>query len=90
MLTNCQRAASGNIVGKEENISNQHFLFLPKCILTLRSHKAEFQPYMNHHVQVLSIWMTQKFCLTHYHKILDWSKLKQIADHILKCIQNEK
>ena len=23
-------------------------------------------------------------------KILDWSKLKQIADNILKCIQNEK
>ena len=23
-------------------------------------------------------------------KILDWSKLKQIADHILKCIENEK
>ena len=23
-------------------------------------------------------------------KILDWSKLKQIADDILKCIQNEK
>ena len=23
-------------------------------------------------------------------KISDWSKLKQIADNILKCIQNEK
>ena len=23
-------------------------------------------------------------------KILDWSKLKQIADDILKCIENEK
>ena len=23
-------------------------------------------------------------------RILDWSKLKQIADDILKCIQNEK
>ena len=23
-------------------------------------------------------------------KILDWSKLKQIADDILKCIKNEK
>ena len=23
-------------------------------------------------------------------KILDWSKLKQIADNILKCIWNEK
>ena len=23
-------------------------------------------------------------------KVLDWSKLKQIADGILKCIQNEK
>ena len=23
-------------------------------------------------------------------KILDWSKLKQIADNILKCIYNEK
>ena len=23
-------------------------------------------------------------------KILDWSKLKQTADNILKCIQNEK
>ena len=23
-------------------------------------------------------------------KLLDWSKLKQIADDILKCIQNEK
>ena len=23
-------------------------------------------------------------------KILDWSELKQIADDILKCIQNEK
>ena len=23
-------------------------------------------------------------------KILDWSKLKQIADNILKCTQNEK
>ena len=24
------------------------------------------------------------------HKILDWSKLKQTADGILKCIMNEK
>ena len=23
-------------------------------------------------------------------KILDWSKLKQIADDILKCVKNEK
>ena len=23
-------------------------------------------------------------------KILDWSKFKQIAENILKCIQNEK
>ena len=23
-------------------------------------------------------------------KILDWSKLKEIADDILKCIENEK
>ena len=25
-----------------------------------------------------------------YDKILDWSKLKQFTDDILKCIQNEK
>ena len=39
------------------------------------------------------------FCIDHFHKcfnplpddkVIDWSKLKQIADDILKCIYNEK
>ena len=41
------------------------------------------------------VWISQKIC--HFVKsqpitrqqILDWSKLKQIADDILKCILNE-
>ena len=35
--------------------------------------------------------MSSAHSLTHYQdKILDWSKLKQIADDILKCIKNER
>ena len=33
---------------------------------------------------------TVPWCLLTNNQILDWSNLKQIADNILKCIQNEK
>ena len=45
---------------------------------------------------MLSIWTSLKNLLFDWvnplpdDKILDWSKLKQIADDILKCIYNEK
>ena len=36
------------------------------------------------------MWLEILFNSLPDNKILDWSKLKQIADDILKCIQNEK
>ena len=47
-------------------------------------------------LQILQVSKSLKFVLSEKinslpdNKILDWSKLKQIANDILKCIQNEK
>ena len=64
-----------NFVGKGENAGNQHFLHSPQCF------------------QKLSCSMSFKLGAGWYRvnplsddKILDWSKLKQIADDISKCI----
>ena len=56
-----------NILGKEENVGNAHFLLPYKR----KKKKSTFNPLPDD-------------------KILDWSKLKQIADDILKCIENGK
>ena len=50
-----------NIVGKEENAGNQHFLPFPQCFL---SYPEQILPFGSPSIclQMLSIWTAQKFC----------------------------
>ena len=64
-----------NTVGKGEIARNQQFLLFP-TVFSIPFGK-------------LSTFLIILDPLPN-DKILDWSKLKQNADNILKCIQNEK
>ena len=64
-----------NIVGKGENAGFQHFLLFPQCF-----QKATFSLFL----KVGIVW--QNVNPLPKDKILDRSKLKQIADNISKCI----
>ena len=68
-----------NTVGKGEIACYEQFLLFPQC-----SEKACF-PGASKGVVVWE-WVNP---LPH-NKFLDWSKLKQIADNFLKCIENGK
>ena len=64
-----------NILGKGENADYQHFLLFPQCFQKAPCFKVVKG--RNH--------VVKSYPLTD-NKILDWSKLKQIADDILNCI----
>ena len=64
-----------NTVGKEENAGYQHFLLFLQCFP---------KPPSLGSLKVGIVWLRVNPLPDH--KILDWSKLKQIADDILKCI----
>ena len=51
-----------NIVGKEENTGNQHFLQFPQCFLPFPEQSSIFPSCLFCHLQMLSIWTSQKFC----------------------------
>ena len=72
-----------NIVGKRENAGNQHFLLFPQCFLKglfLRVEKSGL------HGKGIILDGHSKLNRLPDDKILEWSKLKQMADDILKCI----
>ena len=64
----------GNILGKGENATHQHFLLFPQCFRKPSSSGS-------------SLYGTE-LTLNPLpdDKILVWSKLKQVADDILKCV----
>ena len=68
-----------NIVGKAGNAGYQHFLLFSQCF-----QKASFTGLL----KVAIVWLRVNPLPDD--KILDWSKLKQFADDILKYILNEK
>ena len=64
-----------NILGKGENADYLHFLLFPQCFQ--KAPRFKVVKGRNH--------VVKSYPLTD-NKILDWSKLKQIADDILNCI----
>ena len=88
-----------NIRGKGEYTGSVHFLIFPECFQKLPSsrslklwmvwyrlscmdtieRKADLKQAIHQNINSLPD-----------NKILDWSKLKQFSDNILKCIKNEK
>ena len=56
------KEAFENIVGKEENAGNQHFLLFPQCFLLSHKEKSSFWQHLNCRLQMLSIWTSLKFC----------------------------
>ena len=51
-----------NIVGKEENAGNQHFLLFPQCFLLFPAQISVFESLLFCCLQMLSIWSKPKFC----------------------------
>ena len=91
LLTSLEKKAFEKIVGKGENAGNQHFLLFPQFFTPIQKRISVLKLHLFYHLQMLSIWASRKSCLQRVNplpdnKILVWSKLKQIADDILKCI----
>ena len=61
-LTTPRKRAFENIVGKEENAGNKHFLPFSQCFLPYQRHKSSFEQHINCRLQMLSIWTSLKFC----------------------------
>ena len=51
-----------NIVRKEENTGNQHFLLFPQCFLLFPKQILVFASHLFCLLQMLSIWLSPKFC----------------------------
>ena len=51
-----------NIVGKEENAGNQHFLLFPQCFLPIQKQTLTFELHLLCRLQILLIWASLKFC----------------------------
>ena len=64
-----------NIVGRGENAGYHHFLLFPQCF-----QKASYPDGS----KGVIVW--ERVNPLPDDRILDWSKLKKIADYILKCI----
>ena len=60
-LTTLKKRAFENIVGKEENACDQHFLLFP-CFLLYQRCKSSFELLKNCRLPMLSIWTSVKFC----------------------------
>ena len=91
-----------NIVGKEENYGNQHFLLFPKCFLLYRIHASsiKLQQYMcflflfpkTFNLFDSKIWhflKSSKFKSLPNDKFLDRTKLEAFADGKLKGCFND-
>ena len=64
LLMTPNREAFGNIVGKGEKAGNQHFLLFPQCLVSFTKQIPNFQSLLFCHLHMLSIWTSQKFCLS--------------------------
>ena len=51
-----------NIMGKEENDGNKHFLWhFPQCFLPIQGKITPIVPYRSRHLEIHPIWMRLKF-----------------------------
>ena len=89
-----------NTVGKGEIARNEQFLLFPQCFQCIWRTYGRVHQICYCRLQTLSVWKSLKSVVwegvkyENYSlvnplqddKILDWSKLKQMADYILKCI----
>ena len=80
-----------NYLGNREKAANQHFLLFSNCFLLFHRQINPFELHQNSHpVNAKDLNKYPKFyALVNPlpdDKILDWTKLKQYADNILKCI----
>ena len=57
-----RKNAFENIVGKEENAGNQHFLLFPQYFLPYQGEISAFRSFLFCRLQMLSIWTSLKFC----------------------------
>ena len=75
------------ITGNGENAHIEHFLLFPTCFLSFLTQVALFEYSFTYCFQLLAVWTCLQFCHVVNplpdDKILDCSKLKQIADNIL-------
>ena len=62
LLRTMKKKTFENIVGKEENAGNQHFLLFPSCFLHYQRQKSANDLHLNFHLQLLSILICLKFC----------------------------
>ena len=74
-LLTLRKKPSENIVRKGENADKQHFLLLPQCFLLYQRKITTFNS--------LTI-------VLNYDKILDWSKLKAVADNKINVTEELK
>ena len=78
-----------NIVGKGEDLSNRHFILFPQCFPPHLRQEASFS--VSKCFEFSRFDKKLNFCHTISAfkpdgKIVDWYKLKKIADDILECI----
>ena len=62
MTITLKKKSYENIVGKEENAGNQHFLLFPQCFPPYSRQKSSFQLNQICCQQMLSILFHPKFC----------------------------
>ena len=89
-----------NIVGQEElahygeTARTEQFLLAHTVFYPFLRNFLQFSSNSKCLLQTLPVWKSLKFVVWERvnplpdDKILDWSKLKEIADDIFKCIQN--
>ena len=81
-----------NIVGKEGNAGNQHFLLFPQSFLLFTKQLSTFKSHQHCRLQMLSIWTSPQFCpllksLVLFNTYIEsWSvtlyhKMSMIIDH---------
>ena len=72
-----------NIVGKEENAGNQHFLLFLQCFLLFRTEIAIFGLHLFCCLQMLSIWTGLKFCRLVKGKVGLFNSLNWLVDRYI-------
>ena len=61
-LMSLRKELFGNIVGKGENVGNQHFLLFPQCFLPSSKQISIFGQCLFCRLQMLSIWTSPRSC----------------------------
>ena len=64
-----RKKALENIVGKGENVDNQHFLLFPHCFLPFPSQSSVFHLHLICHLQMLSIRTSLRLSVGRVHTV---------------------